>query len=81
MSDAGDAYLTVDDLADLLKCSPKTVARWSLTDPTMPVLRVGRVVRFPKARLLRWLASREQGRGRPRLAVIARKSAGADLDA
>ena len=33
----------------------KTVLRWSLQDASMPVLRRGRVVRFPGERLLTWL--------------------------
>jgi hypothetical protein len=30
----------------------KTVLRWSLQEPSMPVLRRGRVGRFPRERLL-----------------------------
>jgi len=37
----------------------KTVLRWSLRDASMPVLSRGRVVRFPRERLLVWLERRE----------------------
>lgn len=54
-------YLTPDEVAAMLQVSPKTVYRWATRDATMPTLRIGGVVRFPRAKLLRWLASREQG--------------------
>src|SRR5437762_1987168 len=52
-------YLTPAQVAELLQVSEKTVSRWALTDPTMPVLRRGRVVRFERERLLAWLARQE----------------------
>lgn len=57
-------YLTIEQLAALLQVSQKSVYRWASTDLSMPVLRIGRTVRFPKERVLRWLRSREQGPGR-----------------
>lgn len=59
-------YLTGCQLAALLQVSVKSVARWANSDPSMPVLRIGRTVRFPRERLLRWLRAREQGSGRAR---------------
>lgn len=59
-------YLTPEQVAALLQVSPKTVYRWAAQDATMPTLRVGGVVRFPRERVLRWLRDREQGPGRPR---------------
>lgn len=59
-----DEYLTIDQLAALLQVSPKSVSRWASADRSMPVLRIGRTVRFPKERVLRWLRTREQGIGR-----------------
>ena len=53
------AYLTALQLADLLQVDEKTILRWSLQDATMPVLRRGRVVRFPRERLLAWLECQE----------------------
>ena len=53
------AYLTARQVADLLQVDEKTVQRWSLQDASMPVLRRGRVVRFPRERLLVWLERQE----------------------
>ena len=63
-------YLTALQVADLLQVDEKTVLRWSLQDPTMPVLRRGRVVRFPRERLLAWL-ERQEPRGARRSARSA----------
>jgi excisionase family DNA binding protein len=61
-SEPAPAYLTLYEVAGLLRVSTRTVERWVRTDPTLPVLRLGGVVRFPRARLERWLARHEQGR-------------------
>ena len=55
------SYLTVFQVADLLQVDPKTITRWSRQDPSMPVLRRGRVLRFPRVPLLAWL-ERQQPR-------------------
>jgi len=73
-------YLTAEQVADMLQVDAKTVSRWSLEDASMPVLRRGRVVRFPRERLMAWLerqeprtsrraarASREAAKPRPKL--------------
>ena len=52
-------YLTARQVADLVGVAEKTVLRWSLQDASMPVLRRGRVVRFPRERLLAWLERQE----------------------
>ncbi len=57
-------YLTAAQVAALLQADDKTVYRWAASEPTMPVLRVGGTVRFPRERLLKWLSDREQGRRR-----------------
>ena len=56
---AEPGYLTALQVADLLQIDEKTVLRWSLQDASMPVLRRGRVVRFPRERLLAWLERQE----------------------
>ena len=62
-----EAYLTAQNVAALLQVSVKTIVRMVESDPSMPVLKLGpRLMRFPKAKLLKWLASREQGAGRAR---------------
>jgi len=59
-------YLTATQVSELLQVDESTVYRWALSDVTMPVLRIGGVVRFPRERLLTWLGAREQGsRRRP----------------
>lgn len=59
-------YLTPDQVGELLQVKTKTVYDWARKDATMPWLKIGGTVRFPRERLLRWLADREQGRARPR---------------
>jgi excisionase family DNA binding protein len=61
---APSAYLTVEEVAELLRLSPKSIYRLVKAEPTLPALRLGGSVRFPRERLERWLRDREQGRGR-----------------
>ena len=63
---SGPPYLTCSQVAEMLQISEKTVCRWIAADPTMPVLKVGSVTRFPRERLERWLRARESGPGRAR---------------
>jgi excisionase family DNA binding protein len=56
---AEPVYLTALQVAELLQVDEKTVLRWSVQDASMPVLRRGRVVRFPRERLLTWLERQE----------------------
>ena len=71
---SGAVYLTADQVGELLQLSSKTVYRLVKTDPTMPMLKIGGAVRFPRERLERWLREREQGPARPR-GVGARRTA------
>jgi len=59
-------YLTPKNVAQILQVSVKSIYRWLAADPTMPALRIGGTVRFPRERLERWLREREQGRPRIR---------------
>jgi excisionase family DNA binding protein len=59
-------YLTVPEVARLLRVSVASVYRLASADPTFPVLRLPGVMRFPRARLEKWLREHEQGQGRPR---------------
>jgi excisionase family DNA binding protein len=71
-------YLTPAEVAELLKVSPKTVSRWALEDPSMPVTRIGRTVRFDREALERWLRAhsrRKAGSGGPQVAVNAAEGA------
>jgi excisionase family DNA binding protein len=63
-------YLTAEQVAELLQVSGKSVYRWAAQEPSLPTLRIGATVRFPKERLLAWLRSREQGRPRTRHQVL-----------
>ena len=56
-------YLTATQVARWLQVSEKSVYRWAAHDPSMPALRIGGVIRFPRERLERWVRSREQGTG------------------
>jgi len=61
-----EPYLRPQQVADLLQVHVKSIYRWAETDPTMPALRTGGLVRFPRDRVVAWLRSREQGAGRRR---------------
>jgi excisionase family DNA binding protein len=55
------AYLTPGQVAEMLQLSAKSIYRLAKADPTMPMLKLGGAVRFPRERLERWLRDREQG--------------------
>lgn len=52
-------FLTVRDVADMLRVDERTVLRWARRDASMPATRLGRVVRFEREPLLRWLAHKQ----------------------
>jgi excisionase family DNA binding protein len=52
--------LTVDDIAERLRVSTRTVRRW-IDDGTLPVLRLGRAVRIEERDLQFFLAERREG--------------------
>jgi excisionase family DNA binding protein len=62
-------YLTPEQVAKMLQLSAKSLYRLAKSDPTLPMIRLGRgknaSVRFPRERLLKWLRDREQGRAHP----------------
>jgi len=60
-------YLTASQVGALVQLSAKSIYRLAEKDPSFPVVKVGGSLRFPRDRVLRWLADREQGR--PRLTV------------
>jgi len=59
-----ELYLTAAQVAEIVQVDSKTILRWSLEDASMPVLRRGRVVRFPRERVLAWLERQEPRRRR-----------------
>jgi len=66
-ADTEAAYLTAEQVGAMLQLSAKSIYRLAASDPTLPMLKVGGSVRFPRERLERWLRDREQGRARPRV--------------
>jgi hypothetical protein len=72
-SAADSVYLNAAQVAEIVQVDPKTILRWSLEDASMPVLRRGRVVRFPRERLLAWLQ-----RQKPRSSAQGRRTVAAD---
>jgi excisionase family DNA binding protein len=59
-------YLTVEQAAELVQLSAKTLRRIIASDQTFPALRLvpGGAVRIHRGQLRRWLDARTQGRGR-----------------
>lgn len=51
--------LSLDDVANFLGVSQKTVRRWMLSK-RLPHVRLGRVVRFRQDELLRWIEARRE---------------------
>jgi excisionase family DNA binding protein len=72
------AFLTAREVADMLRVDERTVLRWAQNDASMPATRLGRVIRFEREPLLRWLARKQprtagslvgaRGRGSPNVA-------------
>lgn len=63
-------YWTAQDVSKMLRLSEKSIYRLVRDDPSFPCVRLGRgALRFPKGRVLRWLADRTQGQARPRRSV------------
>ncbi len=60
-------YWTREEVASLLRVEVRSLDRWRKKDPTLPALKIGGkagTVLFHRERLMAWLRSREQGRGR-----------------
>ena len=51
-------YLTPKKVARMLKVNERTVLRWAAEDPSMPTIRIGRVIRWEQDALFRWLAKK-----------------------
>jgi excisionase family DNA binding protein len=52
-------FFTAQQVADMLQVDERTVLRWAQHDASMPATRLGRVVRFEREPLLRWLARKQ----------------------
>jgi len=56
------SFLTVEEIAQLIECSPKTVYNWTKRpDPSRrpPRITLGKSLRFPKHAFLDWLFTNE----------------------
>ena len=51
-------YLTPKKVARMLEVNERTVLRWAAEDPSMPTIRIGRVIRWEQDALFRWLAKK-----------------------
>jgi excisionase family DNA binding protein len=61
VSEKEPQYWVAQELAAVVRLSEKSIYRLMKQDPTFPFVRVGGAVRFPRERVLRWLAKRTQG--------------------
>lgn len=58
----GKAFLSLEEVAQLLGCSEKVVYNWTRrVDPNKrpPRISVGRTIRFPKGPLVQWLVKEQ----------------------
>jgi len=55
----GTRYVTPERLANLLGCSPRTVARWGAERVGPPRIKVGKTVLYDVEKLRAWLAENE----------------------
>ncbi len=62
MADSEPIYDKADEIGKIVKLSPKSIYRLAKTDPTFPCVTIGASKRFPRQRVLRWLAQRTQGK-------------------
>jgi len=70
-------FLTAQQVADMLQVDERTVLRWAQHDASMPATRLGRVVRFEREPLLRWLALKRPRVARSLLQIPTPKAPGA----
>lgn len=52
-------FLKVDEVADLLKCSPRTV-NYLRTNSGLPCVKLGRLVRFSREAVQAWLEEKQK---------------------
>ena len=61
----GKIFLTLEDVANLLSCSPKVIYNWTKRSNPIrrpPRLLVGKELRFPKREFVRWLSEEQTGK-------------------
>lgn len=72
--DLEETFLTVAEVAELLKLNPQTVRNW-IDQGSLPAVRVGRRVRIKRSDFEQVLAQGYSGRSRPAPAQPPRPSA------
>ena len=55
-----DKLLTIEQVADFLQVKQSTIYAW-IHQQYIPYVKVGRLVRFQKSRVEKWLEDRERG--------------------
>jgi excisionase family DNA binding protein len=68
--DTAAGYFTAGQLAEFLQVDVTTIYRMASREASMPTLRLGGVVRFPRAKVLAWLEAHEQGQAKPRRKTV-----------
>jgi len=60
-------FLTANDVAEMLKVSAATLARWRTADPVQgpPFVKVEGSIRYPREAVQRWLDERTLGGALP----------------
>lgn len=53
-------YLTTQEVADLLKLRAHSVATWRMKGVGPEYIKIGRMVRYPAARLREWIESHRE---------------------
>ena len=56
-------YLTLKELCEWLKVRPATVYRWIHIRYGIPVVRTGRLLRFPESQVQQWLRAKGENFG------------------
>lgn len=57
------AFLTVQEVAHLLRVSPGTVRAWIAKGEGPPMMRFGKQIRYRPERVMEWVEEQEGGRG------------------
>jgi len=55
---ANDIYLTVEELADVLKITRSTVYEWKKLG--LPYIKIGKTIRFDSGSIEQWVKSQEK---------------------
>jgi predicted DNA-binding transcriptional regulator AlpA len=58
----GISYDKAEEIGKIVKLSAKTIYRIAASDPSFPCTKIGGSLRFPRDKVLRWLAQRTQGK-------------------